>query len=160
MSRVLCVPVELLQRHLQWRFGGGSVAPTTYVGALRYNPRSRAAHRSLCAVPWYMALHSGSIQMPTDAPQTLSLARFSALLAALRDGPLKRHDLIARLGDAYPRTASARPMIDRDVKRLAELGIVILISRTRRSIPCVVVRRPSTRRGGGGVGRGRGIGTT
>jgi len=26
-----------------------------------------------------------------------------------------------RLGDAYPRTASARPMVDRDVRRLAAL---------------------------------------
>lgn len=37
-------------------------------------------------------------------------------------------------GDAYPRTASARPIVDRDVKRLAELGIVIEISRTRPPI--------------------------
>ena len=72
--------------------------------------------------------------MPSDAPQTLNLLRFSALLAALRDGPLNRHDLLDRLGDAYPRTASARPMVDRDVRRLAELGIVIEISRTRPPI--------------------------
>ncbi|MFL5807585.1 MAG: helix-turn-helix transcriptional regulator [Roseiflexaceae bacterium] len=69
--------------------------------------------------------------MPTDASLTRSLLRFSALIAALRDGPLERPDLLERLGDAYPRTASARPMIDRDVKHLAELGIVIEISRTR-----------------------------
>jgi predicted DNA-binding transcriptional regulator YafY len=72
--------------------------------------------------------------MPSDAPLTLSLLRFSALLAALRDGPLNRPDLLKRLGDAYPRTASARPMVDRDVKRMAELGIVIEISRTRPPI--------------------------
>jgi hypothetical protein len=72
--------------------------------------------------------------MPADAPLTLSLRRFSALLAALRDGPLNRHALLDRLGDAYPRTASARPMVDRDVKRLAELGIVIEISHTRPPI--------------------------
>jgi len=72
--------------------------------------------------------------MPADAPFTLSLRRFSALLAALRDGPLNRHALLDRLGDAYPRTASARPMVDRDVKRLAELGIVIEISHTRPPI--------------------------
>jgi predicted DNA-binding transcriptional regulator YafY len=72
--------------------------------------------------------------MPSDAPLTLSLVRFSALLAVLRDGPLNRHDLLKRLGDAYPRTASARPMVDRDVRRLAELGIVIEISRTRPPI--------------------------
>src|SRR6266508_232118 len=72
--------------------------------------------------------------MTSDAPLTLSLLRFSALLAALRDGPLNRPDLLERLGDAYPRTASARPMVDRDVKRLAELGIVIEISHTRPPI--------------------------
>jgi predicted DNA-binding transcriptional regulator YafY len=72
--------------------------------------------------------------MPADAPLTLSLVRFRALLAALRDGPLNRHALLDRLGDAYPRTASARPMVDRDVKRLAELGIVIEISHTRPPI--------------------------
>ncbi len=59
--------------------------------------------------------------MSTDVPLTLSLLRFSALLAALRDGPLNRHALLDRLGDAYPRTASARPMVDRDVRRLAAL---------------------------------------
>jgi len=32
--------------------------------------------------------------MPADAPLTLSLRRFSALLAALRDGPLNRSDLL------------------------------------------------------------------
>src|SRR5689334_20422901 len=72
--------------------------------------------------------------MPSETPLTLSLRRFSALLAALRDGPLNRHALLERLGDAYPRTASARPMVDRDVKRLAELGIVIAISHTRPPI--------------------------
>lgn len=69
--------------------------------------------------------------MPPESPMTLFLLRCTALLAALRDGPLARPDLLARLGDAYPRTASARPMVDRDVKHLAELGIVIEISRTR-----------------------------
>jgi hypothetical protein len=72
--------------------------------------------------------------MPSDAPLTLSLLRFRALLAALRDEPLDRHTLLERLGDAYPRTASARPMVDRDIKRLAELGIVIEISHTRPPI--------------------------
>jgi hypothetical protein len=46
--------------------------------------------------------------MPSDAPLTLFLQRCSALLAALRDGPLNRHDLLERLGDAYPRTAKRR----------------------------------------------------
>jgi len=72
--------------------------------------------------------------MTSDATLTLSLLRFSALLTALRDGPLNRPALLDRLGDAYPRTASARPMVDRDVKRLAKLGIVIEISRTRPPI--------------------------
>jgi predicted DNA-binding transcriptional regulator YafY len=67
----------------------------------------------------------------TEISLTRSLLRFSALLAALRDGPLSRPNLIERLGDAYPRTASARPMIDRDIRHLAELGITIEISRTR-----------------------------
>lgn len=72
--------------------------------------------------------------MPSEAPLTLSLTRFVALIDALRDGPLPRPDLLGRLGDAYPRTPSARPMIDRDVRGLAELGIVIEISRTRPPI--------------------------
>jgi predicted DNA-binding transcriptional regulator YafY len=72
--------------------------------------------------------------MPSDAPLTLSLLRFSALLAALRAGPLDRQALLDRLGDTYPRTASARPMLDRDVKRLAALGITIEISHTRPPI--------------------------
>jgi len=69
--------------------------------------------------------------MAADAPLTLFLQRCSALLGALRDGPLARPALLARLGDAYPRTASARPMVDRDIRRLAELGIAIEISNTR-----------------------------
>jgi len=72
--------------------------------------------------------------MTSDAPLTLSLLRFSALLAVLRDGPLNRPDLLDRLGDTYPHTASARPMVDRDIKRLAELGIVIEISHSRPPI--------------------------
>jgi predicted DNA-binding transcriptional regulator YafY len=69
--------------------------------------------------------------MPSDRQLTRSMLRFSALIAALRDGPLSRPALLARLGDAYPRTASARPMVDRDVAHLRELGLVIEISRTR-----------------------------
>jgi predicted DNA-binding transcriptional regulator YafY len=72
--------------------------------------------------------------MPSEIPLTRSLLRFSALIAALRDGPLDRPTLLARLGDTYPRTASARPMVDRDIKQLAELGTVIEISRTRPPI--------------------------
>ncbi len=69
--------------------------------------------------------------MPTDTTLTRDLLRFNALIAALRDGPLDRHRLLEQLGDAYPQTASARVMVDRDIKRLAALGIVIEISRTR-----------------------------
>ena len=72
--------------------------------------------------------------MPDQTPSTRSLARFSALIAALHDGPLSRPDLVKRLADSYPPTASARPMIDRDVKQLGALGIVIAISRTRPPI--------------------------
>ena len=69
--------------------------------------------------------------MPSDASLTRLLLRLSSLLSALRAGPLPRADLLERLGDIYPRSASARPMLDRDVRYLAELGIVITISRTR-----------------------------
>lgn len=72
--------------------------------------------------------------MPADMTLTRSLLRFSALIAALRDGPLDRPALLERLGDAYPHTPSARPMVDRDVRCLAELGITIEISRTRPPI--------------------------
>jgi predicted DNA-binding transcriptional regulator YafY len=57
--------------------------------------------------------------------------RLSALLDALRAAPLKRHDLLARLGDVYPRTASARRMLDRDIEYLKTLGIVVERSPTR-----------------------------
>lgn len=79
--------------------------------------------------------------MASDALLTLSLLRFSALLAALGAGPLDRHTLLDRLGDTYPRTASARPMVDRDIKRLAKLGIIIEISHTR---PPIYTLRGST----------------
>src|SRR6266545_667804 len=69
--------------------------------------------------------------MTDESPLTRSILRFGALITALRDGPLERPALLARLADAYPRTASARPMVDRDVRHLAELGLVIEISRTR-----------------------------
>src|SRR5439155_1652804 len=74
--------------------------------------------------------------MPADAPLTLSLRRFSALLAALRDGPLNRHALLDRLGDAYPRTASARPMVDRDVKRLRARCALRMVMRSTEVIHC------------------------
>jgi predicted DNA-binding transcriptional regulator YafY len=70
----------------------------------------------------------------SDPSLTQILVRFVTLLEALRVGPLSRPELLERIQDAYPRTASARPMIDRDVKYLADLGIVIEISRTRPPI--------------------------
>lgn len=72
--------------------------------------------------------------MPSDSRLTNGSIRLSELLAALRNGPLPRPELLKRLGSAYPPTASARVMLDRDVTRLAELGIAIAISRTRPPI--------------------------
>jgi predicted DNA-binding transcriptional regulator YafY len=72
--------------------------------------------------------------MASDATLTRSLLRFSTLITVLRNGPLSRPELLDRLGDAYPRTASARPMVDRDIRQLASLGIIITISRTRPPI--------------------------
>ncbi len=58
-------------------------------------------------------------------PTTRLIVRLGALLEALRDGPLEFGDLVARLGAAYPPGASARRMLDRDLKHLAALGIII-----------------------------------
>lgn len=69
--------------------------------------------------------------MSYDIASTKILRRFAALLAALHNGPLCRADLFARLDGAYPATSSRRVMVDRDVKLLRELGIVIDISHTR-----------------------------
>lgn len=65
---------------------------------------------------------------------TRSLYRFVTLLDALREGPQTRADLFVLVSDAYPVGPSMRPMIDRDVRALRELGIVIEISRTRPPI--------------------------
>jgi predicted DNA-binding transcriptional regulator YafY len=59
------------------------------------------------------------------------VGRLRALLDALRPAPLERPALLAQLGDAYPRTASARRMIDRDIEHLKTLGITIARSPTR-----------------------------
>jgi predicted DNA-binding transcriptional regulator YafY len=72
--------------------------------------------------------------MRDGSARTLSLHRFQTLLAALRDGPLDRAALFARLDDAYPSGSSRRPMVDRDVRDLHALGIEIDISRTRPPI--------------------------
>ncbi|KAB8145708.1 hypothetical protein F8S13_01065 [Chloroflexia bacterium SDU3-3] len=83
---------------------------------------------------------------------THSLYRFVTLLDALRKGPQTRADLFVLVRDAYPVGPSMRPMIDRDVRALRELGIVIEISRTRpptRRIetlnPGVGLEAPATR---------------
>lgn len=77
----------------------------------------------------------------SDASLTLSLVRFIALLEALRDGPLNRPDLLEHVTDAYPHSPSARVMVDRDIKHLAELGILIEKSRTR---PPIYILRGAT----------------
>jgi predicted DNA-binding transcriptional regulator YafY len=66
-----------------------------------------------------------------DSPSTAIITRLSALLAALRDGPLPYPELRAHLGDAYPASESARRMINRDIEHLQRLGITIERSTTR-----------------------------
>jgi|SRR5579859_2185788 len=65
-----------------------------------------------------------------DLMLTRSLSRYQMLLKVLRDGPLRRDMLFEQLGDVYPSGASRRPMVDRDVRHLRGLGIVIEISQT------------------------------
>jgi predicted DNA-binding transcriptional regulator YafY len=75
--------------------------------------------------------------MPTSRSElahTALVRRLSALIDALRAGPLARHELLAQLGDAYPRTDSARRMLDRDIEHLKTLGITIARSSTRPPI--------------------------
>lgn len=69
--------------------------------------------------------------MATETPSTRNLFRVTALLGALREGPLARPELFVRLAGAYPPGDSLRRMVDRDIERLAELGIVITRSNTR-----------------------------
>lgn len=70
---------------------------------------------------------------PSSTNTTALVIRLGALLDALRAGPLKRPDLLSRLcGNVYPATASARRMIDRDIERLKDLGIVIERDSTTR----------------------------
>jgi predicted DNA-binding transcriptional regulator YafY len=68
---------------------------------------------------------------PRRSQSTDLVTRLAALIAALRDGPLPRPALLARLGAAYPAGDSARRMIDRDRDYLATLGIAIERSATR-----------------------------
>jgi predicted DNA-binding transcriptional regulator YafY len=56
---------------------------------------------------------------------TRIIIRLTALLNALREGPQTLSELTARLGAAYPPGDSARRMLDRDIKALAELGITV-----------------------------------
>lgn len=62
---------------------------------------------------------------------TRSARRYAALITALRDGPLPRATLLARLEGFYDSNDSGRRMLDRDVATLAELGIRIERSTTR-----------------------------
>lgn len=64
------------------------------------------------------------MEPPSLTRATALILRLYALLEALRDGPLSRPELIARLGAAYP-PGSARRMIDRDIEHLGALGITI-----------------------------------
>lgn len=69
---------------------------------------------------------------PPSTPDTRLLRRCSALLNALRDGPLDRPALLERVGHtAYPGPVNARRMIDRDITFLQMLGIEIERTSTR-----------------------------
>src|SRR5439155_9298509 len=85
-----------------------------------------------CATPRRM--RPSAERMPHELPEhdhPAPIRRMAALLEVLRDGPLDRRALLARLGDAYPQTGSARRMVDRDIEYLASLGIVVERSQTR-----------------------------
>jgi predicted DNA-binding transcriptional regulator YafY len=69
--------------------------------------------------------------MTTETSSTRNLFRIAALLGALRSGPLPRPVLFERLAGIYPPGDSLRRMVDRDIERLAELGIKITRSNTR-----------------------------
>jgi predicted DNA-binding transcriptional regulator YafY len=80
-------------------------------------------------------------------PKTMTsfLHRAHALLAALRDGPLARPDVLQRvMGVAYPEWSSdsTRKMIDRDIERLQHLGIIITRSATRPPIYTLIGGTP------------------
>lgn len=62
-------------------------------------------------------------QMSTSGPYTRLTKRLQKLLEALRDGPLTRSALLARL--EYRPGDSGRRVLDRDLKHLATLGIVV-----------------------------------
>jgi predicted DNA-binding transcriptional regulator YafY len=70
--------------------------------------------------------------MLVESTLTRSLLRYSTLIAALRDGPLRLPDLLAQLVNAYPQTPSARRMLNRDIEQLRTLGIVIERDTTTR----------------------------
>jgi predicted DNA-binding transcriptional regulator YafY len=70
--------------------------------------------------------------IPAGAPRLI--VRLGALLAALREGPLARPALLARLGAAYPPADSGRRMLERDVAHLHGLGITVERSKTRPPI--------------------------
>lgn len=69
-----------------------------------------------------------------ESPTTNLIFRLNALIGVLRAGPLGYPELVAQLQDAYPATASARRMINRDIGYLRALGISITRSATRPPI--------------------------
>lgn len=71
-----------------------------------------------------------AVYMRDDSSWTV-FQRGQALINALRDGPLVRSALLGALGSAYPAGDAGRRMLDRDLPRLAELGILIERSATR-----------------------------
>lgn len=74
-----------------------------------------------------------AICMRNDTSWTV-FQRGQALMHALRDGPLARSALLACLGGVYPDGDAGRRMLDRDLPRLSELGIMIERSATRPPI--------------------------
>ena len=68
--------------------------------------------------------------MPQSADSSF-IIRLQAIIAALRAGPLVRPVLLAQLARFYPEGDSARRMLDRDLRQLAQLGITIERSVTR-----------------------------
>lgn len=56
---------------------------------------------------------------------TRLVVRLQALLAALREAPLTSPELLAGLGAVYPPGDSGRRMLDRDIRHLAALGVVV-----------------------------------
>ncbi|GAB4212822.1 MAG: hypothetical protein OHK0022_49130 [Roseiflexaceae bacterium] len=73
-----------------------------------------------------------------DGPDSVRVARWLDLLAALRGGPLRRDELLARLGSAYAPGDSGRRTLARDAENLGLLGIRIKISNNRPPVYTLV----------------------